>query len=156
MPDLNWEKSVEDADRARVFDMSLVADEVMLRGEVLRRVVEPRRRSIRMSLREAARRAGMSEANWRQLVAGGLSQNGTHIARMARRDQVLSMALAVGALDDAADVLHATEPELREARDRVVVPDPAEKEILGARFLSADEKLHLLSRLREFREGGDG
>ena len=60
--------------------------------------VERARRGARISLRDAAARAGMSEANWRQLVAGKVRSNGDQVERVARTDQALDMAVSVGVL----------------------------------------------------------
>ena len=120
---------------------------------LLRRIVEPRRRVQGLSLRRAAARAGMSEATWRQLTRGGVTVRGVWAPRTARRDQLLAMAAAVD--DDAftkmVAALSATPEEQEAARSSVYVPDPAEEEILGSRHLTPEEKLHLVSALRQLR-----
>lgn len=57
-----------------------------------------------MSKRQAARRAGISEGRWRQIVAGYQSAGGGHsIPVNPKRETLLKMAAAVGA--DRAEVL---------------------------------------------------
>lgn len=120
-------------------------------GTVLNDIVEPRRKRGHISLRTAAQRAGMSEGTWRQLVAQGVSQNGRWYHRNPRRDQVLHMAQAVGVLEDAARALRATQDEIRDARETVVINDPATEEIMGLRHLRPAEKLQLLEALSAMR-----
>lgn len=122
---------------------------------ILRRIVEDRRVSQRVSLRLAAERAGMAEATWRQLVAGGVNVGGRWVNRVARRDQVLDMAHAVGCLDDAADAMDATPDEVEDTRARVVIADPAEEEIMRMRNLRPREKLLLIETLAQLRENGE-
>lgn len=119
---------------------------------VLAKIIEPRRKQQRISLREASERAGMSEATWRQLAAGGVRQAGVWIERTARRDQLLDMAASVDCLHKVAIEIDATDDEVAETQRRVVIPDPAEQEILASRYLSTSEKLRLLDQLRELRE----
>jgi len=58
-----------------------------------------------MSKREAARRAGISEGRWRQVVTGVQSAGGTTIPVNPRRETLIAMAKAVQA--DVDDVLKA-------------------------------------------------
>jgi transcriptional regulator with XRE-family HTH domain len=118
---------------------------------VLVEVVESKRKAARLSLRTAADIAGMSEATWRQLVAGGVNAGGKWVERHPRRDQVLDMARAVGALDVAADALDATPDEVEAAERRVIVTDPAEQEIMSMRHLRPVEKLALIQELEKLR-----
>ena len=118
---------------------------------MLRSIVEKQRKRSRMSLRAAADRAGISEATWRQLVNGGLSVNGRWVNRTPRRDQVLDMAMAVGCLEDAARALEAQADEMLAARERVVIVDPAEEELMNLRHLAPSEKLRLLEELQRLR-----
>lgn len=118
---------------------------------ILQRLVEVRRTAQRISLRAAAERAGMAEATWRQLVAGGVNAGGRWVNRVARRDQVLDMAHAVGALDEAADAIDATPDEVEDTRNRVVIVDPAEEEIMRMRNLRPREKLLLIEQLARLR-----
>lgn len=118
----------------------------------LQNVVEERRKTQRISIRTAASRAGISEASWRQLVAGGVNSAGRWVNRHPRLDQVLDMALAVDALEEAAACMHAPEDEVRQAHKRVVVADPAEEEIMGMRNLRPIEKLRLLEELQRLRQ----
>lgn len=120
-------------------------------GQVLVAVVETHRKRSRMSLRAAADRAGLSESTWRQLVAGGVNVAGRWVNRVPRRDQVLDMALAVGCLDEAAEALGADPAEVMEARDRVILVDPAEEEIMTLRHLRPTEKLRLIEELQRLR-----
>lgn len=119
---------------------------------VLVHVVEKQRKRSRMSLRAAADRAGISEGTWRQLVAGGLNVAGRWVNRVPRRDQVLDMALAVGCLDEAAEALAATPDEVMASRDRIILVDPAEEEIMTLRHLRPAEKLRLIEELQRLRE----
>lgn len=119
--------------------------------DVLARIVEPRRRAARLSLRTAGERAGMSEGYWRQLVAKGVMANGTWVERRPRRDQVLAMAAAVDALKEAAAALDATEDEVAATEDQVVILDPAEEEIMRMRHLRPAERLALIERLQQLR-----
>lgn len=119
---------------------------------VLAKIIEPRRKQQRISLRDASDRAGMSEATWRQLVAGGVNQSGVWVDRIARRDQLLDMAQAVDCLHKVATEIEATDDEIASAQRRVVIPDPAEQEIMSSRFLGTYEKLRLLEELRQLRE----
>ena len=109
--------------------------------------VERRRKGARISLRDAAARVGMSEANWRQLTAGKVRANGDEIERVARIDQALDMGMAVGALDEIAEILGVDDAEVEAARQRVVIEDPAVMEIMSIRHLSAREKLVLIEAL---------
>jgi hypothetical protein len=120
-------------------------------ADVLRSIVERQRKRSRMSLRAAADRAGISEATWRQLVNGGLSVNGRWVNRIPRRDQVLDMAMAVGCLEEAAVALAAQPDEMLAARDRVVIVDPAEEELMNLRHLAPTEKLQLIQELQRLR-----
>lgn len=120
--------------------------------KVLGRVVETRRKRTRVSQRTAAARAGMSEATWRQLVAGGVSGPNGWVNRHPRRDQVLAMAHAVGALDEVAKAIAATKDEVEATRSKVVIPDPAEEEIMGMRHLGPREKLRLIEELAALRK----
>ena len=119
---------------------------------VLQNIVEERRKYHRLSLRTAAARANLSEASWRQLAAGGVNSAGRWVARHPRRDQVLDMALAVDAFEDAAKAMGATDEEKADARRRVTVTDPAEEEIMSMRNLRPIEKMHLLAELQRLRE----
>lgn len=120
--------------------------------EVLKRIVEPRRKAARISLRLAGERAGMSEGSWRQLVRNGVMVGGQWMVRRPRRDQVLAMARAVDALSDAAEALAATPEEVAEAEERVTITDPAEEEIMRLRHLKPAERLALIARLHELRD----
>ncbi len=65
-----------------------------------------------ISIRRAAERAPkISEGYWRQLVAGGTSQSGVWIPRLATVDQVLKMASAVGIADEIATDLGISTPQ---------------------------------------------
>lgn len=126
--------------------------ETMDPTRILTRYVEPGRKRARLSIRDAAERAGLSEATWRQLVNGKVKSNGYWITRTARRDQLLDMAHAVGVEDVVAKEISATPEELHESKSRVVILDPAESEIMKARHLRPAEKLRLLEQLRELRD----
>ncbi|WP_344610337.1 hypothetical protein [Dactylosporangium salmoneum] len=68
-------------------------------GELL----EPARADLRISVREAARRAGISDTRWRQLVAGTASGGaGQRISVRPTERTVVAMALAVKADPGAA------------------------------------------------------
>jgi hypothetical protein len=121
-------------------------------GDVLVNIVEKNRKRMRISLRLAAERAGISESTWRQLVAGGVNVGGKWVNRTPRRDQVLDMALAVECLEEAVTALAAGEEEVMAARERVVFTDPAETEILNMRHLRPNEKLRLLDALHTLRD----
>lgn len=56
----------------------------------------------RVSKREAARRADISEGHWRAVVRGYQLQAGVKIPANPRRDTVIAMALAVGVEPSAA------------------------------------------------------
>lgn len=119
---------------------------------VLVNIVEKNRKKLRISLRTAAERAGLSESTWRQLVAGGVNVGGKWVNRVPRRDQVLDMALAVECLDEAVTALGAKEDEVMAARERVIFTDPAEEEILNMRNLRPVEKLRLIEALHSLRD----
>lgn len=112
-------------------------------AKVLASIVEPQRKRARISLRAAGERAGMSEGSWRQLAASGVNVGGKWVARSPRRDQVLAMAMAVNVLDEAAEALGATPDEVAATRERVVILDPAEEEIMRMRHLQPRERLAL-------------
>lgn len=62
----------------------------------LGQLLEEGRAALRLSGREAARRAGISESRWRQVIAGTQpGPNGTRIAANPRPRTVLAMAIAV-------------------------------------------------------------
>lgn len=115
-------------------------------------VVEKRRKAQRISLRTAASRAGMAEATWRQLAAGGVKVAGRWVNRQPRRDQVLDMAHAVGALVEVGAMMKATPDELTDTERRVIITDPAEEEIMALRHLRPLEKLRLIEALEELRK----
>lgn len=119
---------------------------------VLVNIVEPQRKANRISLRQAATHAGISESNWRQLRDGGVPVNGQWVERTPRRDQVLDMAMAVGCLDDAAKAMGATKDEVQDTLRRIHVPDPAEEEIMASKHLSNTEKLRLIEALHRLRQ----
>lgn len=114
-------------------------------------IVEERRKRARISLRAAADRAGISESTWRQLVAGGVNAGGRWVNRTPRRDQVLDMAVAVECLDEVAAAIGATADEALAARDRIILVDPAEEEIMTMRHLRPSEKLRLIEELNRLR-----
>lgn len=114
--------------------------------------IETRRKNLRLSTRRAAERSRMSEASWRQLIAGSVRQGGRVVERVARPDQVLTMAAAVGALDDVAEIIDATDDQVAEARANVTILDAAEEEIMNSRHLSPTEKLILLESLNRSRD----
>lgn len=93
----------------------------------------------------------MSEGTWRQLVNGGVHNGGRWIHRTPRRDQVLDMARAVDVLEEVAELIQATDDEVQDTRNRVVILDPAEEEIMNIKHLKPLEKLRLLERLQELR-----
>lgn len=115
-------------------------------------IVEEQRKKARVSLRAAADRAGISESTWRQLVAGGLNVAGRWVNRTPRRDQVLDMAIAVGCIDEVATAIGAAPDEVMAARERIVLVDPAEEEILSLRHLRPAEKLRLIEELQRLRD----
>lgn len=122
-----------------------------LRRTLLVNVIEPARRRHGLSLREAARRAGMSEASWRQLVRGVYADKITR--RWPARHQVLDMAIAVGELEATAATLMATPEEIQAAHHRAaLIPDEAENELMNMRHLTPTEKVTLLRALRDMRE----
>lgn len=114
--------------------------------------VERRRKAQRLSLRTASSRAGMAEATWRQLAAGGVKVAGRWVNRTPRRDQILDMAYAVGALDEVAELMKATPDEVADTQRRVIITDPAEEEIMALRNLRPLEKLRLIEALGELRK----
>lgn len=121
-------------------------------AKILARYVEPGRKAARLSQRDAADRAGISEGTWRQLVNGKVKSNGYWISRTARRDQLLDMAHAVGVGDVVAKEIRASEQEVEESKSRVIILDAAEMEIMKARHLRPLEKLRLLEQLRDLRD----
>lgn len=125
---------------------------------VLVDVVEPRRLARRQSVRDAARAARMSEANWRQLVRGSIPvRNGMRVPRRVSRDRLLDMAAAVGALADAAAAIGADRNEVDACRLRLgEVPTEAELEVMRLRHVTTSEKVELIRTLRAMRGAGDG
>ena len=67
-------------------------------------LIEAARKRARLSVREAARQAGLSDARWRQITSGYQSVSGSHIAVKAPADTLARMA----------QVLHITGEELVE------------------------------------------
>ncbi len=113
--------------------------------------VEPRRREIGLSIRRAARAAGMSEALWRQLVTAHHSNPGVG-HRYPTRAQALDMAAAVGVQAVVARVIKASPDEIAaSAARRPVLPDEGEQEIRRARHLTGGEKAALIETLRAIR-----
>lgn len=115
--------------------------------------IERHRESARVSIREAARRAGVADGTWRQLVAGQVVLNGRVVKREARRDQLLVMAAAVEALEEVTAIVGASSKESDAAAKVVVIPDPAEEHIMGSRHLDLDEKVLLVKTLQAYRAG---
>lgn len=74
---------------------------------------------LRISGREAARRAGMSEGRWRQIVAGVERKAGADVAARGTDRTVVAMALAVG-VDPAAALAAAGRRVLPEHLDALV------------------------------------
>ena len=60
------------------------------------------RKRFQISKREAARRAGISEALWRQLEAGGKELNGEVILPNPRPENLYAVAVAVAVAEDPA------------------------------------------------------
>ena len=67
-------------------------------------LIEAARKRARLSVREAARQAGLSDARWRQITSGYQSVSGSHIPVKAPADTLARMA----------QVLHITAEELVE------------------------------------------
>lgn len=97
----------------------------------------------------------MSESNWRQLVAGQAVQGGQVVKRLARLDQVLDMAAAVGLVDEVAEIVGATREDIERARSHATISDPAEEYIMNSRHLSPTEKLLLIKTLQELRNSAE-
>ena len=70
----------------------------------------------RLSVREAARRAGISDGWWRQVVNGGRYHGETWIAANPTVECLLDMGFAVGAEEEVAEVL-GVDPRTRNPRD---------------------------------------
>lgn len=118
---------------------------------VLTTIVEPARLERLMSIRRAARAAGMSESLWRQLVTARHSNRGVG-HRYPTRAQVLDMAAAVGVQCEAAAALKASADEVADSRRRrPILPDEGEQEIRRARHLTSCEKAALIDTLRNVR-----
>lgn len=82
-------------------------------------------KELRMSGREAARRSGVSDSRWRQIIHGYQTVSGNHVpvvapgetlARMAQATQVTADELRKAGRADAADEL-----------DRLSAPPPSER-----------------------------
>jgi transcriptional regulator with XRE-family HTH domain len=84
-------------------------------------LVEAARKQAGISKREAARRAGISEGRWRQIVTGIQKAGEVDIPVNPRRTTVEAMARAVGVNPDRAIVAAGFEPARR--------PQPDEAEI---------------------------
>jgi transcriptional regulator with XRE-family HTH domain len=83
-------------------------------------LIKQAQRAMRISQREAARRADLSEARWRQLVSGYMLVQRTYVpvrspdktlARMARAVGVTPEELASAGREDAAAALRVAEAE---------------------------------------------
>lgn len=123
---------------------------------ILVTVVEPERKRRHDSFRAAARRAGMSEATWRQLVAGRHPSPGTG-HRWPTREQLLDMAEAVGVRPLVAHMIAASDGEVSRSRERLRgIPNDAENELMNLRHLTPEEKLRLIDALRDIRAGTNG
>lgn len=121
----------------------LTPEEAQLHDRLLRETIEPNRIIHRITVRDAAYRAGMSEGNWRQLV----------VTRPPTRIQLLDMARAVGVLDQVAEQLGAGASEVEASTVRLGhVMDLAERELMHMRHLTHDEKHHLWEALNQYRE----
>lgn len=89
----------------------------------------------RMSVRQAAGRAGISEARWRQLEAGGREIQGRWVSERANDDALARMALAVDALPDKLRLAG------REGAARALERIAAEAEAARAADLAEAERL---------------
>lgn len=106
----------------------------------------------RLSQREAARRAGLSEARWRQLVSGFQLVSRTKVpvrspdetlARMARAVGVTAEQLEAAGRDGAAAVLRETgsESTAGEAGGAPDAPGPGEQSRVDERWLMVEAVL---------------
>ncbi|MDP9799378.1 transcriptional regulator with XRE-family HTH domain [Catenuloplanes nepalensis] len=87
-------------------------------------LLEEAREGLRLSVREAAKRAGMSDARWRQVVRGWQSSRGRRLEVRPRPVTVIGMAKAVR-VDDrsalAAAGISLTEEQYEAALDELRV-----------------------------------
>lgn len=125
-------------------------DEASDGARVIAELIEPQRRTLRMSVRAVAERAGMSETTWRQLAAGGAGGD-PWIRRTERRRQLLDMANAVGCLPEVARRIDASPTEVAGSEDRVRTLDAGEAEIMTSSNFTDFERLELLKTLRRLR-----
>ena len=98
-------------------------------------LIKQAQRSMRISQREAARRADLSEARWRQLVSGYMLVQRTYVpvrspdktlARMARAVGVTAEELVSAGREGAATALREVEEEAARAAEAAASQDPAE------------------------------
>jgi len=80
------------------------------------RVIEEHRKRSGMKPTAAAIRAGITPGAWRQFMRGGMNQGDVWVKRTPNRSRMLSMAAAVSALDEVAELIDATATELDAVR----------------------------------------
>lgn len=125
----------------------------------LGRMLEGARERLGISGREAARRANITEARWRQVVTGVQTRGGERIAVRPRALTVVAMATAVGVepTEALAAAGHDARPERVAALvgeiQRVPASDEqqvaAEVERIMALNMSLDARLRMVRALRE-------
>lgn len=115
-------------------------------------LIERARAELRISAREAARRAGISPTRWRQVVTGEQIKNGRPVAVNPTARTVVAMALAVVA--DPADALTAA--GLSVPADLALLVGDVQRETSGQRAgsgaptaveLTADEQRRLTDEI---------
>jgi hypothetical protein len=106
--------------------------------------IETTRKARSISVRTAAGKLhSISESYWRQLVAGGVHQNGVWVPRIPTEEQLLKMAAAVGVSSEIARDLGVDESAL--APQETVV-DRAELEELRAQLESILNRIDKIQR----------
>ena len=121
------------------------------------RLIAAAQKRARISNREAAPRAGISEARWRHIVSGYRSEAGHHIPVRAPADTLAQMARVVGVTpeelaeagrNDAADALRAL-PDTSASQTSDLA---AQVDALQARLAELEERFNQI--MGERREHG--
>lgn len=114
-----------------------------------------------VSKREAARRAGISEGRWRQIVTGQQKAGaGVVVPANPRRETVIAMAAAVGANVNEALRLAGMEPQksdqdaMHRSSGSDVYSDEVARAILASPLMD-DAKQHLLKQYQMLAELSD-
>ncbi|MGH3813439.1 MAG: hypothetical protein ACRDUV_13455 [Pseudonocardiaceae bacterium] len=109
-------------------------------------LIERERKRQRLSVREAARRAGISDGWWRQSVRGGYTRGDVWVPAAPSNEVMMQMAAAVGVQREVAELLGV------EVDDFILSDQSVEEHIMNIPGLSPELKRGLVAYYRASRE----